>query len=137
MRAGFLFEELHKEKPGHYFDFMKDIFYRKALFFYKLATELNTRKEQIFENIPLALGPDLDKNWSFDGVTYLMGALTFILSDKTDPVKRKKDLEDAKLLFGRLFGMGKSSHDKPKEILDKSRHFYDLINKELNESDAV
>jgi uncharacterized protein len=130
MRAAFLFDELEKEQPDKYFKFLAETFYKKALFFYKHAIELNQKKEQILENLKV-LGPDMDKDYGYDGITYLIGALTFLYGRKDDPELRIKELEESKLYLGKLFGMGKSTSNKPKEILDKSKNFYDLINKEL------
>jgi uncharacterized protein (DUF2225 family) len=130
VRAAFLFDELEKEQPGNYYKFLAETFYKKALFFYKHALELNQKKEQVLENLKV-LGPDIDKDYGYDGVTYLIGVLTFLYGNKEDPELRKKELEESKLYLGKLFGMGKSTSNKPKEILDKSKNFYDLIGKEL------
>lgn len=130
IRAAFLFEDLNIEKPKQYFDYLSDVFYRKALFFYKYSLELNQSKEQIMENMK-NFGPDLDKDYGYDGVTYLIAVLNYKYGLTDDEEKRKADLEEAKMMFGKLFGMGKSNVNKPKEILEKSKDFYDRINKEL------
>lgn len=130
MRAGYLFEDLHLEYPNRYYDYLKDIFYKKALFFYEYAIELNRTKEQIMEALK-PLGPDIDKDYGYDGLTYLIALLTYYYGDKNPKERRIKDLEKSKLYFGKLFGMGKSNIDKPKEILEKSRYFYEIISKEL------
>jgi uncharacterized protein len=135
IRAAFLFEDLDKEQPGKYFKHMSEIFFKKALFFYKHAVELNQKKEQILENLKV-LGPDIDKDYGYDGVTYLTAALLYLHGSKENKEDRKKDLEEARLYFGRLFGMGKSNVNKPKEILEKSKTFYDTISKELKQSDG-
>lgn len=130
IRAAFLFEDLDAEKPKQYFNYLSEVFYRKALFFYKYSLELNQSKEQIMENMK-SFGPDLDKDYGYDGVTYLIAVLTYKYGLTDDADKRKADLEEAKMMFGKLFGMGKSNVNKPKEILEKSKDFYDMINKEL------
>ena len=109
-----------------------ETFYKKALFFYKRAVELNQKKEQILENLKV-LGPDIDKDYGYDGLTYLTAALTYLYGSKEDVDVRKKELEDSKLYFGKLFGMGKSNVNKPKEILEKSKTFYDIVSKELKQ----
>ncbi|HQJ05268.1 MAG TPA: DUF2225 domain-containing protein [Spirochaetota bacterium] len=132
IRAAFLYEDLNKEKPNRYFDYLSELFYRKALFMYEQAFELNRKKEQIMENMKF-LGPDIDKDYGYDGLTYLNAVLLYYYGDKSDPERRKKDLEKAKLYFGKLFGMGKSNINKPKEILEKSKDFYDIVSNELKE----
>ena len=131
VKAGFLFEDLDLEAPGQYFDFLAESFYKKALFFYKYSLELNQSKIQVMENMR-ALGPDLDKDYGYDGVTYMIATLTVKYGEKSDKERRLKELDEAKLYYGKLFGMGKSDSNKPKELLDQARHFYEEINKEVN-----
>lgn len=133
MRAAYLFEDLNKDVPGKYFDYLSETFYKKALFFYKHAIYLNQKKEQVMENLKV-LGPDIDKDYGYDGVTYLIATLTYQYGKKDNVEERKKDLDEAKLYFGKLFGMGKSNVNKPKEILEKSKTFYDAVSKELKDN---
>lgn len=133
IKAAFLFEDLDKERPGLYFDYLAATFYKKALFFYKYAVELNQSKQQIMEDMKI-LGPDLDKDYGYDGVTFLIATLAFKYGDKSNPEQRAKDLEESKLYYGKIFGMGKSDVNKPKEILEKAKTFYDLVSKEQNEA---
>ena len=135
MRAAFLFEELNKESPNNYYDYMATTFYKKALFFYQHAQYLNQEREQIMENTKL--GPDTDKDYGYDGFMYLIAVLLYKYGDTSDHDKRIKDLETAKMYFGKLFGMGKANVNKPKEILDKSKNFYTEVNKILKEEEEA
>ncbi len=132
IRAAFLFEDLELEKPNRYYLYLAELFYKKASFLYKHALDLNIKKEQIIETIG-PLGPDTDKDYGFDGIVFLVGLLTYKYGDKTNTELRKRELDEAKISLGRLFGMGKSNFDKPKVILEKSKDYYDIINKELKE----
>lgn len=134
MRAAYLFEELDETRKGKYFDFLVNLFYKKALFFYQRAIELNQSQVQIMENMK-NFGPDLDKNYGYDSVTYLIALLTFKYDLSDDEEIRNKQLDDCKMYFGKLFGMGKANVNKPKEILEKSKDFYEQINKELKKDD--
>jgi uncharacterized protein (DUF2225 family) len=134
IRAAYLFEELEKKKPNQYFDYVSELYYKKALFFYKRAIELEQRKEQIIGDFK-AFGPDIDKNYGYDSVIYLIGILTFKYGRKDDKELRKKDLEEARLYLGKLFGLGKADFKKPKEILEKSKDFHKLISDEIKEID--
>lgn len=132
IRCGYIFDDLNIERPGVYYDYLASLFYKKALFFYKYALELNQSKVQIMENMKV-LGPDIDKDYGYDGVTYEIATLTVKYGEKTNPEIRQKELDEAKLYFGKLFGMGKSNVNKPKEILEKSKDFFDIITKEMAE----
>ena len=128
IKAAFLFEDLNKEHPDNYYDFVSTVFYKKALFLYQYAIELNQSKQQIMEEMKV-LGPDLDKDYGYDGVTFLIATLLLRYGDTSDPEVRAKDLEEAKLYYGKIFGMGKSDVNKPQELLNKARDFYDEISK--------
>ena len=128
IKAAFLFEDLNKEQPEKYYDFLASVFYKKALFLYQYAIELNQSKQQIMEEMKV-LGPDLDKDYGYDGVTFLIATLLLRYGDTSDPEQRAKDLEEAKLYYGKIFGMGKSDSNKPQEILNKARDCYDEISK--------
>lgn len=135
IKAAFLFEDLELEKTGQYYDFLAAAFFKKALFLYKYSIELNQSKVQVLETMS-SLGPDIDKDYGYDGITYLIATLTVKYGPKEVKEVRLKDLEEAKLYYGKLFGMGKSDANKPKEILDKARHFFEEITKEVNELNA-
>ena len=68
-------------------------------------------------------------------VNYLLGILIYKYGLKSDIEIRKKELAQGKIFLSKLFGMGKSDYSKPKEILDKSKEYYELISKELKELD--
>ena len=134
LRTAYLFEDMEKEKPNNYFQYISELFYKKSLFFYKRAIELDQSKEQIMENFK-TFGPDIDKNYGFDSVLYLIGILAYKYGIKEDVEIRKKELEEARIYLGKLFGLGKADFEKPKEILEKSKHFHKLISDELKEMD--
>jgi uncharacterized protein (DUF2225 family) len=81
-----------------------------------------------------SFGPDTDKNYAYEGVLYLCAYLRYKFGP-TEEEGRKLSLEDARRTIAKIFGMGKSSRDKPGPLLDHARQIYDAINKELNESD--
>ena len=53
------------------------------------------------------------------------------IPQKSNPEIRKKELEEARLYLGKLFGLGKTDFDKPKEILEKSKDYHQLISEEI------
>jgi uncharacterized protein len=135
IRTAYLFDDLETEFPDNNYKFLSEIFYKKALFFYKRAMELNQSKDQVIESLKI-LGPDVDKNYGYDGIIYLIGILTYKFGAKDDKDMRRKDLDEARLYLGKLFGLGKADFDKPKEILEKSRQFHEVITKEIKELDG-
>ena len=136
LRTAYLFEELDQENKDQYYKYVSELFYKKALFFYKRALKLNHSKEQVMETLKV-YGPDLDKNYGYDGIIYLIGTLTYKYGIKNNKSKRKEELLEARTYLSKLFGFGKSDFDKPKEIVEKSKDFYEHIAKELKEIDGT
>ena len=135
LRAAWVANDMHKKHPNDNYDYLARVFYRKARFFYAHAIELEqTGKEKLSSGGHL--GPDLDKNYGYDGVLYVTGMLEYRYGPSTDPEKRKVALNRAKRTIARIFGMGRASKDKPAAILDNARDVYEQIAKELGSTDT-
>lgn len=134
IRAAWLFDELHKKMPTENYDYVKKIFYQKALFLFKQSIELEqTGKEQIAS--VKSFGPDVDKNYGFDGTLYLAGLLEYKYGSRSDPEKRKEVLSSDKRGIARIFGLGRSSKNKPGPLLEIARELYDNIKNEINDEE--
>jgi uncharacterized protein len=132
LRAAWVCNDLHRKRPDDNYDYLARIFYRKARFFYAYAVALEQKGAQTLSGAP-NLGPDLDKNYGYDGVLYLTGLLEYLYGPRRDPGKRRTALGRAKRTVARIFGMGRASKDKPAAILDNARDVYEEITKELGE----
>ncbi len=135
LRAGWVFQDLHTNFPAENFDYLSKLLYRKARFFYMLAVEYEQNGKESMRGCP-HLGPDVDKNFGYDGVLYLSAYLESLYGPKEDPEQRKKSLENAKRTVARIFGMGRASKDKPAAILDNARDLHERLGKEIEASDA-
>jgi len=138
LRAAWLFGDLEIENPDKpQFGELQNFFYNKALFFYKeTLLRWQTGKES-YDNIR-HFGPDIDKNFGYDGVLYLVAYLTNKLSImETDLLKKKANLEEAKRTVSKMFGSGKASKDKPSDILDMTRDLYDEMSEEIKKIDEI
>lgn len=134
LRLAWLSKELDQVCSSHNYDYISDVFYRKAVFFYQQAIINETQR--IEKSSTLAnFGPDMDKNYGWDGVVYLCGLLEYKYGQKEDMQLRLKKLNESKTAIARIFGLGKSSKAKPGPLLEKSRDLYDLLSKELNDDD--
>jgi uncharacterized protein (DUF2225 family) len=130
LRGAWLCKELHKKSPGENYDYLALVFYRKASFFYGRIIELESTGQENLTSLG-HLGPDIDKNWGYDGVLYLSGFLEYKYGQKSDPEKRSNSLKRARSTVARLVGMGKSSKSKPSAILDLARDLHKGIKEEL------
>ncbi len=134
LRAAWLFSDLHRKAPEENYDYLSNIFYRKARFLYNQAIEYEQSGEESIAQAG-ALGPDVDKNYGYDGVLYLASYLELYHGPKKNEEQREKSLRRAKTVVARIFGMGKASKDKPSALLDMARDLYSKIRDELQEDE--
>lgn len=136
LRAGWLLDEMNKTLPGQHYDWLAELFKKKANYFYNEAI----RREQCGKETLSALkifGPDTDKNYGYEGALYLSSLLKYKYGFQENPQLRAKALDEAKRTIARIFGVGKSSKGKPGPLLEHVRDLYDNITKELNETDVL
>jgi uncharacterized protein (DUF2225 family) len=131
LRSAWLLSDLHRKYPDANYDYAAKIFYRKALFFYRLSLERDQKGEEPLQT-KANFGPDTDKNYGYDGVLYLSGYLEYIYGAKQESAERVKTLQYVKRLFGKIFGLGKSSKNKPSPILEKAKDIYSKIGEEID-----
>jgi uncharacterized protein (DUF2225 family) len=132
LRAAWLLDDMDKKNPGQHYDWLALLFRRKAQFLYNEAISREQSGRETLSGMK-SFGPDTDKNYAYEGVLYLCAYLRYKYGSAGDPEQRKVSLEDARRTIARIFGMGKSSKDKPGPFMDHARQIYDAINKELNE----
>ena len=130
LRAAWLLGDLNVEEPGENWDEVARLFYRKARFYYQLALEKESAGLEAFEP-NLAFGPDLDKNYGYYGVIFLAAYLEYCYGSKEDPKKRLGTLEYARRMMAKIFGVGKSSKNRPSAILDKAKEIYEQMAAEI------
>lgn len=131
IRGAWLAMDLQKQSPGENWDYVANVFYRKAAFLYGQVVEFEQKGKESAEG--LNAGPDVDKNWGFDGIMYLAGLLEFKYGQRTNSEQRGASLKKARSVVAKIVGMGKSSKSKPSAILDLSRDLHSNIKAELEE----
>ena len=130
LRAAWLFCDLEKRYPGQNYDRLKRLMYRKAAGFYERTIAYSQTGEERIESVK-HLGPDLDKNYGFQGILFIASLLLYKYGQSPDPEERANKLENAKRTISRIFGSGKSSKSKPSQILDFSKGLYEMIGTEI------
>lgn len=130
LRAAWLFSDLHKSFPGDNYDYLSRMFYRKSGFFYNLSVEYEQTGK---ENMVTAgnLGPDLDKNYGYDGVLYLSAYLEYSYGSRDDEEKRIAALHNSKRTIARIFGMGRASRERPTILLENAKDLHGTIGEEI------
>ncbi len=130
LRAAWLLGDLHTQEPGENWDHLSLVFYRKAHFYYQLALERESAGQEAFDGA-LAFGPDLDKNYGYYGVIYLAAYLDYKYGPTTDNAKRMAGLQYARRMMAKIFGVGKSSKNRPSAILDNAKEVYEQMGQEM------
>ena len=130
LRGAWLLSDLHRRHPDENYDYLQAILYNKARFFYTMAVEYESSgKESI--NDAGHLGPDIDKNYGYDGVLYMAALLEYYHGADDETARRITNLERAKRTVARIFGMGRASKNKPAAILEKSKELHSAIGREV------
>ncbi len=134
LRLAWLCDEINQRCDGHNYDVVAQMFYRKALFFYQQAVINESNKQEKSSTLP-NMGPDMDKNYGWDGVIYLCGLLEYKYGQQEDIQLRLKKLNESKTAIARIFGLGKSSKNKPGPLLEHARNLYDNLSKLVSDED--
>jgi uncharacterized protein len=130
LRAAWLLADLHALEPGESWDTLSLMLYRKANFYFRLALERESAGQEPFD-ANLAFGPDLDKNYGYYGVIYLAAFLDFKYGLSTDREKRTAALQYDRRMMAKIFGVGKTSKNRPAAILDSAKEVYEQMGDEL------
>lgn len=136
LRLAWLCDDMNKLYPEKNYDFVRDTFYKKSLFLYQESLNLEMEHKESITNIS-SFGPDLDKNYGYDGVIYLSCLLEYKYGQRSDIKARLKKIESCKHSIARIFGLGKSSKAKPGPLLEHSRELYDNISAELKDAQNI
>lgn len=130
LRAAWLSEDYHKKDPNENFDYLRDVLYRKAQFFYSEVVVSEKEGREFYEDIS-HFGPDIDHNHGFDGVLFLSGLLEYKYGLRSNKKSRITSLTNAKITVSRIVGMGKSSKSKPSDFVEGARELHGWIKEEL------
>ena len=128
LRLAWLTHDMDLLCSEHNFDIVSKVFYSKALYFYQQSLYCETDKTEASSSLG-NMGPDIDKNYGWDGVVYLCGLLEYKYGQQDDMQLRMKKLSESKTAIARIFGLGKSSKSKPGPLLEHARDLYDKISK--------
>jgi len=134
LRTAWFFDELNKKYPKQHYDWLATLFRKKAQYFYNEALEREQKQVETMSSMK-SFGPDIDKNYSYEGMLYIYAYLCFKYGPAQGSEDRRATLESARRTIAKLFGMGKKSKEKPGAFLDLARKVYNAINEELGVGD--
>ncbi|MGP1440665.1 MAG: DUF2225 domain-containing protein [Treponema sp.] len=134
VRAAWLFSELDKKNKAENYGYVSSMLYKKATFLYRYAIDLESTGKEMIAGLK-SFGPDIDKNYGYDGVIYMGALLEYKYGPREDVEARRKRMEYQKFALAKMFGLGKSTKEKPGPLLEASRTLYDNLKLELKEDD--
>lgn len=136
LRLAWICNHLNETIPGYNYDYIAKVFYQKANFFYEQAVINETSRIETIAGVN-NFGPDIDKNYGYDGMVYLCGLLEYKYGQTADLSLRLKKLDENKRAIARIFGLGKSSKAKPGPLLENARNLYDSITATLKDANTI
>ena len=116
LRTAWLLDDLDKKYPQQHYDWLATLFRKKAEYLYNEALAREQNGAETLSGLKV-FGPDTDKNYSYEGMLYLCAYLRYRYGPSRDGAERTASLEDARRTIAKLFGMVKSSKDKPGAFL--------------------
>lgn len=127
LRAAWLASDLYDKTKLKHFEDLKEELYRQALFNYELALDRQLKSVEPFDGF-IWMGPDVDANFGYDGIIYVISILMFKQLSFAGKNEQVKKLELIKRNLSRIFGIGKKNRDKPEVLIDYTRALYFQIN---------
>jgi hypothetical protein len=132
LRAAWIFDDLDKKHPGQNYDRIKVLLYRKTIDYYERSINFAQNGQERIDSVK-NFGPDLDKNYGFQGVLFMFTRLLYKYGDDSNKKTRIAKLQSSRRIISRVFGTGKSSKTKPSFILELAKELYEEIGVKIDE----
>jgi uncharacterized protein (DUF2225 family) len=132
LRGAWMFGDLERKFPGKNYRILMVKMYRKAMGYYEKTISYAQDGRERIDGVK-HMGPDLDKNYGFQGILYVYTLLLYKYGKEDDREAHIRKLTVAKRIISKVFGTGKSSKSKPSFILDISRELYDKVSEKVEE----
>ena len=139
LRSAWLLSDLDKKFPVLGYGKLSEFMYIKATFYYIPTVEILSTGSQPQAQFLNLLGPDIDKNWGFEGVLYMNSYLSFKYAHSLSKIKEDhvNIYQIARRNLARLYGHGRSSSAKPTLIIELARDLRDKISNKLREVTGI
>ncbi len=135
LRAAWLLGDLEIEDKDEKekYEKMKNFYYEQSARLYKMTLDYEQNGKEPLELLNHA-GPDLDKNFGFEGIKYMYCILNYRMCFFEKVIEeRVNKFNYARSLLGKLFGFGKTSKGKPSVILELAKRMYRVIGDKVKE----
>ena len=126
LRSSWLCRDLIADHPDRNFAAVYWYFRRLAWKLYERFIRYAETGEEAFDNMK-KLGPDVDTDYGYDGALYIMSYLGYELKDFMDEYSKYQKFSYYRNALSKVFGFGKSSKEKPSNILEIARELHEKM----------
>jgi len=128
IRAAWLLSDLFNDSQNEMWESFQNLMYKRAFTLYVEAFDMMEKGRETVDTLK-RFGPDLDKDYGYDGFLYLYVYLfyNYGLEEISDKQEKLQKIDKFKIIVSKVFGIGKSSRDKTVFLLDKARAMYDKL----------
>ena len=135
MRCSWLVKDLTIDYPNGNFFKIYFCFRYLAWSLYEKAIKTAETGEETFDNAK-KLGPDVDIDFGYMGLLYILSLLGYELKDFIDEELLYDRFKYYRASLAKVFGFGKSSKEKPSVILDMAKDLHGNISEMLKKLEA-
>lgn len=138
-RGAWLADDIYQQSKIEHFKELREALYQQAYVNYDRCLELQIKNKEPFDGF-VWMGPDVDTNFGYDGLLYTIAYLALKQLPTFSPEEQLIKLGNIKRVLSKIFGVGKSTKNKPailvtnaKNLYAEANHFIDkLANKGLD-----
>ncbi len=127
LRAAWLADDLYKASKLEHFKELSDALYYQAYINYDLCLELQLKNKEPFDGF-VWMGPDIDTNFGYDGLLYIIALLTHKHLHLHTQEEQIVKLGGIKKVLSKIFGNGKAAKNKPAILVTNAKESYTKAN---------
>lgn len=130
LRSAWLADDLYKKSNLDHFKDLRTEMYYQAYLCYDKAIDLQIKGKESFDGFKW-MGPDIDTNYGYDGLLYIVAFLNIKHIDSLSPSDQIIKIGQTKRVLSKIFGVGKSNRDKPGVLVTHAKNLYFQANELL------
>ena len=123
LRGAWLAHDIFEKNQSNHFKEIRDSLYFQSYLNYDRCLERQLKNQEPFDGF-IWMGPDVDTNFGYDGLLYIIAFLTIKHLDTFDGTEKIVRMGGSKRILSKVFGVGKSFKDKPEVLVTLSKNLY-------------
>ncbi len=132
LRAAWLADDLYQKSKLEHFKELRESLYYQSYVNYDLCLERQLKNVESFDGF-VWMGPDVDTNFGYDGLLYIIAHLTMKHMHLHTQEEQIVKLGIIKRVLSKIFGNGKAARNKPVVLVTNSKESYNEANERLKQ----